>query len=191
VIPTGAGESRVLPRGSIDGYQDAFWLPDAKRVLIAGFEKGRPTRLFVQDVAGGLPRAVTPEGIATWNPTATSDGGYVLAGEQTGRSPFQLYPIDGGEARPVPGLREEDVPLGFDGDGRFVFVQEPTPENDRARIARLDVRTGRREPWKELRPADPAGVGGITFIRLSADGRSYVYSYARDSTTLYVAAGLR
>jgi hypothetical protein len=191
VIPTGSGQTRVLPRGSIDGYQDAFWLPDGRRVLIAGFEKARPTRLFVQDVEDGTPRAVTPEGIATWNPTPTPDGRFVLAGEQTGRSPFLLYPIDGGEPQPIPGLRDDDTPLAFDGGGRFIFVQEPTAENDRARIARLDVRSGRREPWMELRPADPAGVGGITFIRLSADGRSYAYSYARDSTTLYVAAGLR
>ena len=38
--------------------------PDGKRLLVAGFEEGKGQRVYVQDLAGGVPRPVTPEGVA-------------------------------------------------------------------------------------------------------------------------------
>jgi hypothetical protein len=40
-------------------------------------------------------------------------------------------------------------------------------------------------------PPDPAGVLVINPVYLSADGRSYVYSYRRVLDDLYVVDGLR
>jgi hypothetical protein len=48
-----------------------------------------------------------------------------------------------------------------------------------ARVDRVRLSDGHREKWKELVPGDAAGV---TFIRaplITADGKHYVYSYAR------------
>jgi hypothetical protein len=106
---------------------------------------------------------------------------------------YRWYPVAGGEPRAVPGLREGDMPLRYDRDGRFIFVREPTPdEPTRGLVVRLDVRTGRREPWKDLRPANPAGVSNILpWIRLSADGRAHAFSYERTLSNLYVVQGLR
>ena len=59
------------------------------------------------------------------------------------------------------------------------------------RVVKLDVATGRREPWLALAPPDPAGVWGISDIQLSADGRGYVYTYQRVLGDLYLAEGLR
>jgi len=53
------------------------------------------------------------------------------------------------------------------------------------------VASGRRRPWKELTPPDPAGVLAIGPIKMSADGRSYVYSYRRLIDDLYVVDGLK
>jgi hypothetical protein len=55
----------------------------------------------------------------------------------------------------------------------------------------VEVASGRREPWKELQPADAAGVEEIGDVLLSADGLSYVYTYHRSLTDLYVGEGLR
>lgn len=63
LIPTGPGEARVLPRGSIDVYEWGLLSPDGKRALIVGSEKGRPPRCFLQDLPDGEPRAVTAEGL--------------------------------------------------------------------------------------------------------------------------------
>jgi hypothetical protein len=54
----------------------------------------------------------------------------------------------------------------------------------------VDLGTGRRVLMRELAPADPAGLDDVSYIRLSADGRSYVYSYRRILSTLYLVEGL-
>ena len=59
------------------------------------------------------------------------------------------------------------------------------------RVDRLDVATGRREPWKELAPADLAGVAGVTNIVLTPDARSYAYTYVRRLSNLYLVEGLK
>ena len=74
-------------------------------------------------------------------------------------------------------------------DGRYVYVREIDAES--FRIARLDLRTGRREPWKELTPADPAGVHNLWRVLLTSDGRHYAYSYQRDLSDLYLVEGLK
>ena len=193
VIPTGAGEARTLPAGSITTQLDAFWLADGRRIVIKGNEKDRPQRLFLQDVEGGLPRPFTPEAVISDHPTIAPGGEGVVAGEMGPRARYKLYPIAGGEPHDLPGLREGDIPLRYDRDGHFLFVREPTPgEPTRALVVRLDVRTGRREPWKDLHPADPAGVTEILpWIRLSADGRVHAYSYERTLSNLYVVSGLQ
>jgi hypothetical protein len=193
VVPTGAGESRILPRGTIDRYLDAFWFPDGQRVLIVAHEKDRPARLFQQNIEQGAPRPVTPEGAATDHPTLAPDASGVLAGSFEAGAVFRFYPLTGGEPRSVPGLLPGDAPLRFDATGRFIFVRERSrnPEENRAIVLRVDTRTGQREPWLELQPSDRAGLVTIPMLRLSADGRSYVYTFGRDQSNLFLVQGLR
>ena len=58
------------------------------------------------------------------------------------------------------------------------------------KINRLDLATGREEPWKELKPADPVGVQ-IGEVVMTPDGNAYAYSFQRDICTLYLAGGLK
>jgi hypothetical protein len=55
----------------------------------------------------------------------------------------------------------------------------------------LEIATGKRRPWKELTPPDPAGVLAAGPILLSDDGQSYDYSYRRMIDDLYLMEGLR
>jgi hypothetical protein len=73
--------------------------------------------------------------------------------------------------------------------GRSLFVVARTPPG--VRVDRLDPATGRRTPWKTLMPADKAGLIDTGFVLLSADARSYVYSYRRFISTLFLVDGLR
>jgi hypothetical protein len=59
------------------------------------------------------------------------------------------------------------------------------------KITRVDIATGRREPFKEITPADPAGVQSIPTMRFSADGKSYAYSIGRILSDLFVVDGLK
>jgi hypothetical protein len=65
IVPTGAGQPRPLPRGTIARYMLAGWFPDGQRLAFSANEPDKKPRCYVQDVKGGPPRPITPEGIAT------------------------------------------------------------------------------------------------------------------------------
>jgi len=142
---------------------------------------------LVQALDGGPPRPVTPEGIRiTWHPV--SPDGRTVAAVGPGDQVF-LYPLRGGDPEPVRGIVAGDRPVRWSADGRAIFLlrdgELPAP------LIRLDLATGRREPWKQFMPSDPAGVGLINPAFVTPDGRHYVYSFRRVLSDLYLAEGLR
>jgi hypothetical protein len=189
LLPTGTGEHKQLPLEGVSPEQAATWLPDSKQILFAASEQGRGMRLYVQSVEGGKPRAITPEGITSALPgfAVTPDGKLVAAIGPDRKG--ALFPIEGGQTRPIPGLMDGEFPLRFSPDGRSLFVwrRGDVP----ARVSRVDVETGRREVWKDLLPADPAGVERISNVLVAPDGKSYVYCYARLLSDLFVVEGLK
>jgi hypothetical protein len=76
-------------------------------------------------------------------------------------------------------------------DGRHAFVAGDQVQP--FRVFRVDVATGRREPWLDTSPPDPAGVNAQTFVgtALSPDGRYYAYAYLRTLSDLFLVEGLR
>lgn len=187
LLPTGVGEPRQLPKHDWT-VQAATFFPDGARVLVLAAEPGHGNRLFVTSLSGGNPKPISPEGttLNRWR-AVSPDGQLVVARAPDGALAF--YPAAGGDPRPVPGATPEDVPIRWTTDGRGLFVQRgigvPTW------IDVLDVTTGARRSWKELRPPDPAGVLSMGPIRLSADGQSYVYSYRRTEDVLMLIAGVK
>ena len=191
LLPTGPGTARPLPNGTIKDYFDARFLPDGRSLLIAGSEAGRRRRIFHQDLDGGLPRPVTPEGVTADFSLPSPDGQWVAAGEDWNETPYMLYPIRGGRPRPIPGLVPGQQPLRFDADGTHLFIRTDPQNGPLARVELLELRTGRKELWKELGPPDPAGVSHIQFVYPAANGKQYVYNYEHSLWTLYLAEGLR
>jgi hypothetical protein len=80
------------------------------------------------------------------------------------------------------------VPLQWSSDGRFVFVRRG---NVPAEIDRIEIATGRREPWKTLQPHDSAGIDRIFPIVLTPDGKSYCYTTTRNLSDLLVVDGVK
>jgi Tol biopolymer transport system component len=188
LLPTGPGEPRPLPRHSITTFQGAAFMPDGKAVVVVGSETGRGPRSYIQDLAGGPPRPITPEGVFVFGNVVSPDGRFVAG--STGLE-SRIYPVDGGESRPIPGLRPGELPLRWASDGTL-YVRPPFGAGALpVKIDRLDIATGRRQPWKELAPADLAGVTGVTNIVLTPDGRSYAYTYVTRLSNLYLVEGLK
>jgi Tol biopolymer transport system component len=187
LLPTGAGETKRLEIPGIETFGRLLnWFPDGKRILFNGKEPGHDWRMYVYDLNGGNPRAVTPEGVV--GGLISPDGKAFIAADPLGKK--YLYPIAGGDARPIPGLSEDDREsiAGWSADGYslylFRFAEVPF------KISRLDLATGQRELFKEVVPIDPAGILDSS-ISLTPDGKGYLYQLGRNQTTLYVVEGLK
>jgi eukaryotic-like serine/threonine-protein kinase len=187
LLPTGAGQTRKISLSGVH-CQFAKFFPDGDHILFGGNEPGRGVRLFTVSLSGGKPQGVTPEGISFIYSNPISPDGKLAVATGPDRRPT-IYSIEPGEPRPVPGLSGDDFVSRWSADGRFLYVV-----NVAARpgvVDLVDVRTGKRTPWKEFHPPDPAGVIQIGPVLTTADGSSYVYSYRRLLDELYVVTGLK
>jgi Tol biopolymer transport system component len=187
LLPTGAGQPRRL-EGSAEVHA-ARWFPDGKRILLEGHEVGHGVRLYVQDLAGGGPKPITSEGVRLFSGGELSHDGRRVAAIGPDQKAY-VYPTDGGgEPTSIPGWGDNDEPCGWteDDHGLYVYAHGELP----AKVVRLDLATGKREPWREVLPTDAAGVVTIVPLLFTPDGRSYVYSYPRILSQLYVGEGLQ
>jgi dipeptidyl aminopeptidase/acylaminoacyl peptidase len=186
LLPTKAGESRAVTTDEID-HIAAAWHPDGKRIVFSGSEPGHAIRMYVQELQGGKPKPITPEGGGTIGVLVSPDGKYVEGFGPDGK--FYFFPVDGGEAQPVPSLESGEFAVGWSEDGRSFFVHNLAGLP--GVISRIDLATGNRTIWKQIVPADSAGVDSISGIQITPDAKSYVYSYVRTLSDLYVVEGLK
>jgi DNA-binding winged helix-turn-helix (wHTH) protein/Tol biopolymer transport system component len=184
LLPTGAGQPVALTHDSISHYF-ATLLPDGRRILFEGSEPGHARRNWVQNVAGGTPAPITPEG--TVGHRVSPDGKLLVAADSEGI--FWLYPMDGDHARALFGIEPGEDPVSWSADGKYLFVAS---EGIPTRVYRAEVNTGRRQLVYTLRPRDAAGLwGSIWPVLVTPDGKSYAYSDYRILSDLYLVSGLR
>jgi WD40 repeat protein len=189
LIPTGAGESRQLTHDAVS-YGAVRFLPDGKRLLASGIEAGRGTRDYLIDLASGDSKPITPEGIV--GVQVSPDGKSVaVRGPDRKRG---IWPLEGGEFQPIPGLESSYNVIGWTSDGESIYVIPPRQGAVALRSAtvlRVNIHTGKMEPWKTFGEATSAGVSSIGRLILSADGNAYAYLYVRVLSEVYVVTGLR
>ncbi|MGO9210248.1 MAG: protein kinase domain-containing protein [Terriglobales bacterium] len=186
LLPTGVGEAQSLTNDTINHIW-ARWFPDGKRFIFSGSEPGHGVRLYVQDLAGGKPKPITPEGVDGTTFSISPDGQRVTAIGGDGKG--YVYPTAGGEPKAVPGLQPGEQPIGWGQDGGSLYVYRPGEIP--ASVYRLEIATGKKTPWKQFLPADPAGVATIGPILMTPDGKSYVYGFNRTLADLYLVEGLK
>jgi Tol biopolymer transport system component len=183
LLPTGAGVARTISASGIH-YERVEWFPDGEKILFEGNEPNRPARTFVQELDGGKPFPLTPEGVNASH--VSPDQKYVTV---VAAGKLSLFPIRRGDTKRIANLEPGESVIRWSGDGRFLFLRK-LDDPASLEIDRLDVVTGRRELWKELKAPDSVGVQ-IGQVVLTPDGNSYAYSFQRDISTLYLAQGLK
>jgi hypothetical protein len=127
---------------------------------------------------------VTPEG--TRDGRLSADGTLLLARDGEGK--YFIYPIAGGEPRPVPGLTDTDVLAQWSADGRSVLVYRRAEIP--CRLERVDLVTGRRTLFKEFAPADRTGLLSMREMVVTDDlGSTPTPRTTRSQACLYRKAG--
>jgi eukaryotic-like serine/threonine-protein kinase len=186
LLPTGAGTLKRIERGGIQQYgHQIHWMPDGKQIVFPGNQPGHEVRCFVQNIDGGKPRPITPEGVGSCR---VSPDGQLLVGEDLAGGEARFYPMDGGPPRAIPGLLPGET-LAWSSDPHFLYVYQwrQLP----IKLYRLNVVSGERQLFKEMHPTDTTGLCDMSHILFSADGRAYVYSYMRMLSELYLVKGLK
>ena len=188
ILPTGAGELRKPESANIEAYTGMGWLPDSQHYLFAGNESGRGSRVYKQSMMGGKAEAITPEGFSSisTNIPISPDGSRFMVFEQSAQS-WRICQVAGGKCSPSPGSEEQDLPLTWSADGGSIFVAQTQPKSV---IFKINLSTGHRELWKEVRVADPVGIISPLPAAITPDGKSYAITLTRHLDTLYVATGL-
>ena len=179
IYPTGAGETRQIDRANIETYASAQWFRDGKRILIGGNEPGEGARYFVQDLSGGEPQPITPEG--TRDGRLSPDGKLILA-RGAGRK-YIVYPADGGEPRSVPWLTDADAVFQWGADSRSVFAYRGSAIP--CRVEQINLETGRRELFTEMAPANRTGLLYVRPTFIADNQQSYAYTTYQQVSTLF------
>jgi Tol biopolymer transport system component len=185
IVPVGPGEKSVL---HWDGVQPiwAQWFHDGEHILlVASSPPGHPVGVYVTDRKGTQPKLIT-EG-AFGQAGASPDGAWIvyLRGGKT-----LLQRITGGEPKELPNIPATQVPIAWGTDEEHVFIQEN--HQNEIRIARLDLKTGKIEPWQVIRPRDQIGLrANNNPVAITPDGKSMAYAYGNELDQLYVSDGLK
>jgi DNA-binding winged helix-turn-helix (wHTH) protein/Tol biopolymer transport system component len=186
LLPTGAGTVKRIDKGGIDRYGHMIdWMPDSKQIVFTANLPGHGVRCFIQNIDGGRPRPLTPEGVGMCQ---VSPDGQLLIGKDLMGGVARFYPMDGGAPRAIPGLAQGEM-LEWSSDPHILYVYQEKDEP--VRVYRLNVVSGEREFFREFHPSDITGLSDMTHILFSADGRAYVYSYVRMLSELYLVKGLK
>jgi eukaryotic-like serine/threonine-protein kinase len=176
VLPIGPGETKALPNPDGLTITAGSWLPDGKHVVFLGAVRNGPLRGYLQNVHDGKLRPFTDPGMSAgrfWELPVSPDGSRVAIL---------------GAASEVPTTGRGEYPVEWTADGRALFVAEPS--NVPHRVFKIDLSTGRRELWKELRPSQAAGIRWSA-VSVTPDGRTFLHMYSRLLSNLYVAEGIR
>jgi eukaryotic-like serine/threonine-protein kinase len=186
LLPTGVGQPRALTTGNVETNNGLF-LPDSKRLLIDGHETGHASRIYVMNLEGGQPRALSPEGFSLGRPQSLSPDGKRLAAVTA--DGVALVSVEGGEPQPVRGSQVGDQPLRWAKDGQTLYVGQ---RGDTAcAVSRLNLQTGARTPWKSFSPSDVAGITGASCPLIADDEQHYVFGYTRNLSDLFLVEHLK
>jgi Tol biopolymer transport system component len=186
--PTGPGAAVAVDEPMFERIGGMAFFPDGKRLVFLAAERGKPRRIYVQDLPSGKPRPITDRGYGIFQQGVSPDGRWAAAyGEWT--DDIFLLPTAGGPPRTIPNSSKLDlVRWAPDGQSIWCLAAGTIP----AEIVRLDVATGKHEPWKSVAPPERSGLIEIAPVLMSADGKSYAYGFGRAGTSdLYLIDGLR
>ena len=193
LLPTGTGDSRQLDTGTLSPGTAVF-VDRGRRVLVTGTRDGTPAGTVIDlttssrhdidlSVLRGrvyvsyreMPVHVSPDGDTF---SVTADDGAVMAWKLDGNGPTELLKL---------GSNERFVGWGRTANDLYVA----TWDGPKVRLDTVQRSPARRTPTREILIRDPTGMLHTPNLFLTPDASSYVYTFTRMESTLYLVSGLR
>ena len=191
LLPIGPGEPRRInpPNLMMAAILPGF-LSDGKRIVYSANEAGHPPRIWLQDVNGGAPKPISPEGMV--NREISRDDKWVLVGVRdadSGKVRTALLSIDDGKTVEITGLKPGEMALGWTSEGQL-YVSSAAGTGAGVTVEKLNPHTGARTPWRVLATAPIGGVVPDPPI-ITPDGATYGFDYRVRLSDLYTITGVR
>jgi eukaryotic-like serine/threonine-protein kinase len=191
LLPIGPGEPRRISSAT---FVPAAILPqflsDAKRVIYSGNEAGHLARVWFQDLNGGTPKPISPEGML--NRQISRDDKWVIVNVRdaaTGRFSTAILSMDDGKTQEIKGLNPNEATLGWTSEGQL-YVALADANGAGVKVDKLNPHTGARTPWRTLATAPIGGVVPDPPI-ITPDGNTYGFDYRVRLSDLYTVTGVR
>ena len=191
LMPTGPGETvdvHIPQLPNHGGGLVAGWLEGEDNYLVQGASvTGKGWQFFDWNARANTVTPASPPNAPDSMPLISPDRrSYLLP---CGGGMWCIYPVSGGEPKPVPGLTPHDMPVNWRADGKAIYVMTHHNDNRMLPISLIDLATGQRTPWKELRASVPVDL--LSMPKIAPDGRAYAYNYTYVRSELYVADGVK
>jgi Tol biopolymer transport system component len=190
LYPLGPGEPRRINTPSIHPVALAGFTPDGKHVVYPASEPGHLARVFMQDLNGGAPQAISSEGVIGW--VVSPNGQWVAVNVHDPNSnAFHPAMLSIADKKPVDmkGFTDKDARLGWTSDNQ-VYVTDKTDTSSSMPIEKLNPLTGVRTPWRTPSGAPFGGVVIDTFV-VTPSGDNYGFGYRVRLSDLYTVSGVR
>jgi len=192
LLPVGPGEPRrINPPNLIPANILPQFLSDGKRIVYSAVEAGqRFPRVWLQDLNGGAPKPISPEGMV--NREISRDDKWVLVGVRdaaTGKVSTAVLSIDDGKTVEIKGMKTQEGALGWTTDGQL-YVASADAGGAGVKVEKLNPHTGVRSPWRVLATAPIGGVIPDPPI-ITPDGNTYGFDYRVRLSDLYTVTGVR
>lgn len=193
LLPTdGAGETVRLetdPANPLDYDVYASFFPCGKRIIFTASDTGDNKKIYFQNTDGGKPVCFTTDQEAVKMFTAhpiSPDGKRLILTDAENN--LAVYQISDGTCSPLVNLEKDFWLIRWAGDGENIFIwrRGEIP----AIVYKYNLACGEKEEWLRLAPKDMTGVCQITAIKLTPDGKTYAYSYLRESSDLFLMENL-
>jgi eukaryotic-like serine/threonine-protein kinase len=186
LLPIGAGEPRVVNLSGLDHVQSGWarYFPDGQHVAVNGTQTGHANRCYTVELASGVARPVTPEGVVCG---PLSPDGRSVVGTAADRS-IAIYSLGGGPIQQVPNFDNNFVAVQWAADGKALFCYHSGEFP--SQVYRVEIATGKAQAIKELKPGVTAGVVMLAPIVVSRDGKYFAYTYNQTLSALYLISGL-
>jgi eukaryotic-like serine/threonine-protein kinase len=184
VYPTGAGEMKRFhfPDAAHDVGRMFFGSGDH---LYAAAYDGQAWSLFLLEMNSGQWTQIQTDGLIA---SVVHDA----TGDMIGRSregALWYYNFATKTKRKIADFPSDNFVLQWSPDGKTVLFTEGAFEVP-LRVRAIDVATGKRSLWKEIRPGDVAGVLSTSFS-IAPDAKSYVYSILRMNSQGFLVTGVK
>ena len=187
LLPIGPGQARTINITGLDHVHNGWarFMPDGQQITLIGDETNHAPRCYVVDISSGKAKAATPDGVLC-GPIAPD--GRSMIGTNPGRS-IEVYPLDGGEPRPVPEQESNFVAVQWSSDGKslYGYYSGEFP----SKVYKVEIATGKESEIQTLRPGAPAGIVTVAPVVVNRDGTRFAYSYNETLSVLYLMSGLK